>query len=423
MAHNSTQEMHKEFALSGKTISETQRLRALREYRILDTAPEAPFDRITGIAAAHYDVPIALVSLVDESRQWFKSQLGIDVCETEREVSFCTHAIKADQPMIINNAAAHPMFAENPLVTGAPHIRFYAGCPLITSSGARLGTLCIIDDKPRPDFKESDAAVLASLAALVVDEMDLRLARQRAEAESRAKSDFIATMSHELRTPMTAVLGYSELLAETELDERQGECARNILESGTHLLHLLNDALDLSKIEAGRLELGAAEFSPVELVKQAVEFFGEAARSKGLALHVADTPPLDSTFCGDQTRIRQILYNLLSNAIKFTDKGEVSVSCRLQPDVDGVSNLFLTVRDTGIGIPSDIQAILFDRFVQGDGRDTREHYGAGLGLAICRELADLMSGSIASESRDGGGSTFTLTVPIADPATGQRPKT
>ena len=406
--------------MSGKTISETQRLRALREYRILDTAPEAPFDRITGIAAAHYDVPIALVSLVDESRQWFKSQLGIDVCETEREVSFCTHAIKADQPMIINNAAAHPMFAENPLVTGAPHIRFYAGCPLITSSGARLGTLCIIDDKPRPHFKESGSAVLASLAALVVDEMDLRLARQRAEAESRAKSDFIATMSHELRTPMTAVLGYSELLVETDLDERQGECARNILESGTHLLHLLNDALDLSKIEAGRLELVAAEFSPVELVKQAVEFFSETARSKGLALHVADTPPLNSTFCGDETRIRQILYNLLSNAIKFTDKGEVSVSCRLQPDVDGASNLFLTVRDTGIGIPSDIQAILFDRFVQGDGRDTREHYGAGLGLAISRELAELMHGSISAESGDGTGSVFRLTVPASSPATLQQ---
>ncbi|MDH3553990.1 MAG: ATP-binding protein, partial [Gammaproteobacteria bacterium] len=113
---------------------------------------------------------------------------------------------------------------------------------------------------------------------------------------------------------------------------------------------------------------------------------------------------------------------LLSNAIKFTEKGEVSVSCRLQPDAEGVSNLFLTVRDTGIGIPSDIQAILFDRFVQGDGRDTREHYGAGLGLAICRELADLMRGSIVAETRDGGGSTFTLAIPVAEPATGQHRK-
>jgi len=394
-------------------MPETLRLQALRDYHILDTAPEAPFDRITSIAAAHYDVPIALVSLVDESRQWFKSRLGIDVCETAREISFCTHAIKADRPLIINDAAAHPMFADNPLVTGAPHIRFYVGSPLIAKNGARIGTLCIIDRQPRPEFSEADANVLTSLAALVVDEMELRLARERAEAESRAKSDFIATMSHELRTPMTAVLGYSELLTETDLDERQYECARNIRESGSHLLDLLNDALDLSKIEAGRLLLKPTEFSPANLVAHAVDFFNENARAKGLDLAIAAAPPANVLFIGDQTRIRQILYNLLNNAIKFTDDGQVTVSCELQRDVDGLEILFLEIRDTGIGISPDVQSILFDRFVQGDGREKREHYGAGLGLAICRELAELMGGSIMAESRQNSGSIFRLTLPSA----------
>jgi signal transduction histidine kinase len=394
-------------------MSETLRLQALHDYHILDTAPEAPFDRITSIAAAHYDAPIALVSLVDESRQWFKSRLGIDVCETAREISFCTHAIQADRPLIINDAAAHPMFADNPLVTGAPHIRFYVGSPLIAKNGARIGTLCIIDQQPRPEFSEADANVLASLAALVVDEMELRLARERAEAESRAKSDFIATMSHELRTPMTAVLGYSELLTETDLDERQYECARNIKESGGHLMDLLNDALDLSKIEAGCLLLKPTEFSPANLVAHAVDFFNENARAKGLELTVAAAPPANVLFLGDQTRIRQILYNLLNNAIKFTDDGQVTVSCEVQRDVDGLEILSIEIRDTGIGISPDVQSILFDRFVQGDGREKREHYGAGLGLAICRELAELMGGSIMAESRQTSGSIFRLTLPAA----------
>jgi signal transduction histidine kinase len=394
-------------------MNETQRLQALREYRILDTEPEAAFDRLTAIAAAHYDAPIALVSLVDESRQWFKSRLGLDVCQTPREISFCTHAIRTDQPLIVNDASSHPGFADNPLVTGPPHIRFYAGCPLIAASGARIGTLCIIDHAPRPDFNFESSGVLRSLAALVVDEMELRLARERAEAESRAKSDFIATMSHELRTPMTSVMGYIELLAETELDEHQSECVRLVRKSSAHLLELLNDALDLSKIEAGCLKLRPEVFSPAELVEDAVEFFAESARSRGLNLFLDICPPATTGFRGDRTRIRQILFNLMSNAIKFTDDGDVSISCDVKPDDEGVPTLCLSVRDTGIGISDDIHAILFDRFVQGDGRDTREHYGAGLGLAICRELAEVMGGVITAENCSDGGSCFRAVIPAS----------
>ena len=394
-------------------LSETARVRALRELRILDTGPEAPFDRITAIAAAHYEAPIALVSLVDETRQWFKSRIGLDVCETPRDISFCTHAIGSDLPLVVRDAAQHPEFAHNPLVTGPPHIRFYAGCPLVDPSGARLGTLCIIDREPRPDFGQADTAVLAALAALVVDEMELRLARERAEADSRAKSDFIATMSHELRTPMTAVMGYLELLAETTLDQTQREYLDHVSGSGEHLLHLLNDILDLSRIEAGRLELVPEPFSPAALVTQAVSAFAAKARAKSLALAIDDAPPAGERFRGDHTRIRQIVYNLLSNAIKFTDEGDVAIGCRLLDGADGRRRLCLAVRDTGIGIPAGIQSILFDRFVQGDGCNTRKHYGAGLGLAICRELVVLMDGAIEVDSDGTNGSTFRVDLPEA----------
>ncbi len=401
--------------LAQKELSETNRLQALRDFQILDTGAEPAFDRLTHIAAAHYGVPIALVSLVDESRQWFKSRLGLDVCETSRAISFCTHAIRSDDPLIVNDASAHPAFAGNPLVTGPPHIRFYAGAPLVAESGARLGTLCIIDHAPRPDFSRSDADVLMALAALVIDEMELRLARVRAEAESRAKSDFIATMSHELRTPMTSVLGYVELLAETDLDEQQREFVNLVHSSSGHLLQLLNDALDLSRIESGLLKLKPEKFSPADLVALAVEFFAASARSKGLDLRAGQLPAKDNLFYGDARRIRQILYNLINNAIKFTERGHVSVSCELRPDLDDNKALHLAVLDTGIGIDDDMQSILFERFVQGDGKTSRDHYGAGLGLAICRELADAMGGSILCDRVDGGGSCFRVVIPEAQP--------
>lgn len=397
--------------------SEADRLAALHALQILDTPPETAFDRITGIAAEHYGVPIALVSLVDDCRQWFKSRHGLEATETRREVAFCARAIGSDEPFIVNDATVHPDFADNPLVTGPPHVRFYAGCPLITQPGIRVGTLCIIDHAPRPEFGRGDTGILAALAGLVVDEMELRLARARAEADSRAKSGFIATMSHELRTPMTAVMGYAELLADSGLDERQGDYVHHIRESGSHLVRLLNDMLDLSRIEAGRLQLAAEPFPPAALVAQVVALFDNGARERGLDLRAAGLPGAREVFRGDATRIRQMLVNLVSNAIKFTDEGRVEVRAGLGEADDGRRELRLEVADTGIGIPEEFRLRLFERFAQADESDGRRHYGAGLGLAICRELAVAMGGSIAARAREEGpGSVFSVTIPEARPA-------
>jgi two-component system cell cycle sensor histidine kinase/response regulator CckA len=161
---------------------EKQRIEALRRYAILDTAPELRFDRITSLAARLFDVPMAVVSLVDEHRQWFKSRVGVERHQTARDISFCTHAIRGDQVMVVPDAVQDPRFASSPLVTGEPGIRFYAGAPLITSDGFRLGTLCVQDRLPRDSFAPADAANLADLAALVVDELEFRLAEhQRSE--------------------------------------------------------------------------------------------------------------------------------------------------------------------------------------------------------------------------------------------------
>jgi GAF domain-containing protein len=157
--------------------NEDQRLAMLRDLLVLDTPPEERFDRITRFAAEQFDVPIALISLVDENRQWFKSRIGLDACETSRDISFCAHALAANAPLVIEDAAQDERFHDNPLVTGAPFIRFYAGAPLELEPGIVLGTLCLIDHAPR-DFDLLDAAILGNLRELVVEE----LRRRRAEA-------------------------------------------------------------------------------------------------------------------------------------------------------------------------------------------------------------------------------------------------
>ncbi|MGY8991698.1 MAG: GAF domain-containing protein, partial [Rhodospirillales bacterium] len=197
---------------------EAQRLERLRLYRILDTPTEESFDRITRIVAETIGVPIALVSLVDEGRQWFKSKHGIDAAETSREIAFCSHAILGDKTFVVEDASQDDQFFDNPLVTSDPNIRFYAGAPLKTAEGLNLGTLCAIGQVPRK-LSKSHQQLLEDLAHLVVDEMELRTAFHKAlnqaAEELRLRTmhdDFIATINHELRSPLTSIRGTLGLL-------------------------------------------------------------------------------------------------------------------------------------------------------------------------------------------------------------------
>ena len=234
-----------------------------------------------------------------------------------------------------------------------------------------------------------------------------RVARETAEAASLIKSQFLANMSHEIRTPLNGVLGMVQAMQMEEATPLQRERLQTIQESGESLLQILNDVLDFSKIEAGKLELAVAEFDVEELSRRAVGMFGDTARAKGVALRVAIGKGVPGTWLGDASRLRQMLMNLLSNAVKFTDFGEVS----LQVDA-GPKGLSFTVRDSGVGIAPDQLPKLFAKFSQVDDSATRRFGGAGLGLAICRELALMMKGDIRAESTPGAGSTFRLTLPL-----------
>ena len=515
----------------------------LRQYEVLDTAPEKALDDLAALAAEICGTPMAAITLVDENRVWLKAKFGIETTEVPREVSLCPDAITQGDLVIISDARTDPRYSKNPFVMGEPGMRFYASAPLISPENMAIGTLCVFDVVPRT-LSESQKHALRVLAEQVTTHLELgrqvsalRISQEcfssafenaaigmalvsldghwlkvndalcdllgysveelcgktvgeithpedveanltnarkllegekcfykmekrylhksgavvwvllsvsiirdkkgrsqyfisqledigelkeamalqqeltlKAQAAEKAKSHFLATMSHEIRTPLNGVIGMASILADTELNEMQRECVETINVSGESLLAVINDILDYSKIEAGRLELEKRSFNLRQCVEEAFDIFATQLRSKRLEAIYLVAPEIPTNVVGDATRLRQILVNLIGNAIKFTAEGEIAVNVECKAKEENGHQLQFSVSDSGIGIPAEAAGKLFNAFQQVDSSTTRQFGGTGLGLAICKRLTSLMGGSIWVESTLGKGSTFHFTV-------------
>jgi PAS domain S-box-containing protein len=255
-------------------------------------------------------------------------------------------------------------------------------------------------------------AVFTDVTDVKSREEDLTRLLQRAEAADRAKSEFLANMSHEIRTPMNGVLGMAELLAKSSLDTRQKTFIDIIVKSGNALLTIINDILDFSKIDAGQMTLRKAPFDPVEAIEDVATLLSSAAAEKDIELIVRGDVSVRETVLGDAGRFRQIVTNLVGNAVKFTERGHVFIELKSEPRGEGELMLAIRIEDTGLGIPAEKLASVFEKFSQVDTSSTRRHEGTGLGLAITSGLVDLFGGAIQVESEVGRGSAFTVRLPF-----------
>jgi two-component system, sensor histidine kinase len=398
--------------------NEIKRLENLHSYQILDTLDEQIWDDLALLAAYICQTPIAAISFVDQERQWFKAITGLEAKETSREVAFCAYAILQKEPLIINNATEDPRFQDNLLVINEPLIRFYAGAQIESKEGFSLGSICVIDRIPR-NLSQEQITALKTLSRQVTALLDLhaqnhhlQLGKQNAEALSQTKSHFIADMSHELRTPLNAIIGFSELLLEDAPQAfepiQTREDLEKILNAGRHLLGLVNDILDLSKIEAGKMRVFLENTDLHNFILRIYAALSPLAKKNNNQFTLDQIEDLvTKEIQTDQQKLRQILYNLLSNAFKFTKNGTVSLTVTIE-----TKGVYFKIQDTGIGIGPEDQLKLFEIFEQANSSIAPKYGGTGLGLALSQKFANMLDGKISVESEIGKGSLFTLYLPF-----------
>jgi len=541
-----------------KEEREIERLKSLLSYNIIDTLKEKEFDKLAQLASIICETPIALISLIDDKRQWYKAKIGIDIEEMPKELTFCQYTIEKEELWEVEDTTKNELLKDNPNVTAENGIRYYAGLPLQCSLGYNIGTLCVADLKPKKisdkekialqiiseqimillEAKKRNDKLIHELRELVqqkelesqkiieksseeikmfydsisnsngIIEMDafgkiinsnqlivellgissnnlinqpistffdlelneatiLRLldtknhilkfnknpdsdqwiqanfikienieggieklilvcqditnrihgqqelenAKNVSDYLNKQKDQFIATVSHEIRTPINAILGFTDVLLEIEDDVNKVDYLSSIKTAGLGLLHIVNDILDISKIEAGMLQIDETPFQLNEVVNNVISTLKLKASEKNIKLLYAIDSDVTNNLIGDKNRLNQILINIVGNAIKFTEKGKVELRVANQKTENNTIFIEFSIIDTGIGINQKKLQSIFDRFSQAEVSTSRKFGGTGLGLSISKELIDMQKGSISVQSTENVGTTFTFVIP------------
>ena len=390
---------------------EDARLAELRSCNILDTLAEKEYDDLTRLAARICGTPTALISLVDRDRQWFKSRVGLDATETPRDWAFCAHAIHDQEPLIVPDALEDERFRDNPLVTAAPNIRFYAGTPLRTGAGHALGTLCVIDYERR-QFTAGQKEDLEILGRQVTALLDLRRKTRRLAELNEEKNLLLGAAAHDLRNPLGVIQGFSEFLLE-EAEELTGPhriFLERIHSNSRYILRLVDDTLDLAAVEAGTVNLRREACDLAHLTEQCLELSRVQAERKNISIESRIEPDLPQISI-DSVKIEQVIQNLIGNAIKYTDEGG-RVDVLLEQDA---SQAVLRVRDTGRGISQEDLKSIFRPFFRAQEQGTAGERSTGLGLAIAERIIGRHGGKLDVISEPGRGSEFVMRLPYANP--------
>lgn len=383
--------------------NESERLNELKNLQILDSPIEQDYEDVVKLASAICNTPMSLVSLVDSQRQWFKAKIGIDDPETSRDVAFCAHAILNDELMVVPNAIEDERFHDNPYVIDNPNVRFYAGMPLVTRSGYKIGTLCVLDSQPR-ELTEEQKFALRTLGKQVINMMELRMKNQRLNRLNSLQNKFLAIISHDVRNPLVSVKSMIDMMESEMITADDFKMLSDQLgEHVTHTVDLLNNLIDwgISQTKGDKLDLTMVGVS--EIVDSEYTRISPVAFEKKLEL--INTVDREGIVLADANMLKFIIRNLITNAVKFTAQGSVTVALE-----DTEHGWELSVKDTGVGMSEDRQKKLFNWENRFTTNGTNNEAGSGLGLLMCKEFAEKHLGGIDIHSTEGVGTTFKVAV-------------
>jgi signal transduction histidine kinase len=382
--------------------NEAERLQALIEYEVLDTAEELNFDELTELASSICQKPIALISLIDSDRQWFKSHHGLDARETPRDYAFCAHAILDDGIFEICDSTQDERFNDNPLVVGAPDVIFYAGAPLQTPSGHNIGTLCVIDNKPGK-LSEQQRRQLRLIGNQVIAQLELReasgtktalleelkISANKLSQQNQELYQFAHRVAHDLNSPLTNIQSFVDLsLHDLEKGENDKAIVKYdyIKNASNKARQLIGDLLELTRAELSNERLQVVDLN--NLLSDVVDNINSTIENN--PINIDYEVKVSSEFVSEPTRLQQIFYNLLSNSVKYYDTKKAKPFAKIIVESSG-QNISVRVQDNGLGIPEKYQHKIFDTF-------TRFHVGvasgSGIGTTIVKKHIDALGGTI-----------------------------